>query len=111
VERGGLLALTFTCRNDSAYALNGAQAVVTLPEGVTFDSASSGSVTLQAQDVVVSLGRLLPGSAVTLEVRGRVSESAPGPKLEGFGILRSGTALPVAGNRTITRLNQAKQQE
>jgi uncharacterized repeat protein (TIGR01451 family) len=101
--RGGPIAFTFTFTNESRYALNGAQAIVTLPEGVSFESVSEGTATVHGRDVVVSLGRVRPDQIVRLQIEGRVSDSiAIRDDLDAFGILRSGTALPVSGNRTST---------
>jgi hypothetical protein len=102
---GGELVLKFKFENESHYALNGAQAVVKLPEGVAFESASIGAVTQHDDEVVVSLGRLVPEQSVTIEIRGRVDKAVKnGSKLESIGILRSGTALPVSSEPTSTKV-------
>jgi hypothetical protein len=106
--RGGPIAFTLTFKNESRYALNGAQAIVTLPGGVSFESVSEGTATVQGRDVVVSLGRVRPGQTVGLLTNGRVSDSIGiRGDLQAFGILRSGTALPVSGNRTRTVVGDA----
>ena len=103
VEPGDPIDLTFKFKNGSQFALNGAQAVVTLPEAVSFDSVSQGTATQNGRDVVVSLGRVLPGSTVTLVFHGHVSAPAHGDALHVSAALRSGTALPVpGGHATIT---------
>jgi uncharacterized repeat protein (TIGR01451 family) len=110
--RGGSISFTFKFRNDSPYALNGAQAVVTLPEGVSFESVSSGTATIHGHDVVVSIGRLRPDQTISLQIEGRVSNSADtGDVLRASGVLRSGTALPVAGNRTSTKVRGTSDHE
>jgi uncharacterized repeat protein (TIGR01451 family) len=98
---------TLTFRNRSGVALNGAQAVVTLPVGVVFESASTGTATVRGSDVVVSLGRLAGDSPVTLHVYGRVLDSAP-KHLDGQAILRSATALPVSGGKATTNTHDRK---
>jgi hypothetical protein len=98
VSPGDPITVSFTFRNRSAYALNGTQVVMTLPGAVTFDSASTGEATVQGHDVVVSLGRTVPGGKIEVEIEAHVSPSASGlASLSIGGLLRSGTALPVAG--------------
>src|SRR5262245_10708991 len=58
VAPGDAIDFKFTFRNGSAYALNGAQAIVTLPEDVILDSVSLGTATQHGSELVISLGRL-----------------------------------------------------
>jgi hypothetical protein len=53
--------------------------------------------------VVVSLGRLAGDSAVTLQIQGRVLDTAP-KHLEARATLRSATALPVDGGKAMTKV-------
>jgi len=102
---GGQITFTFAFKNGSAYALNGTQVVVTLPAGVLFDSVSDGTATVQGQDVVVTLGRTVPGTAVTLSLKAHVSGSAAlDSKLTSSALLRSSTALPVVANSQTTKV-------
>jgi calcineurin-like phosphoesterase family protein len=102
VKPGDSIDLSFEFRNRSAYAMNGTQVVIALPDGISFEFASEGTTTLHGHDVVVSLGRTLPGQEVELEIHGRVSSSLKrGTHLAIGGLLRSSTALPVAA-RTVT---------
>jgi uncharacterized repeat protein (TIGR01451 family) len=104
VAPGDQLTFTLTFKNGSAYALNGTQAVLTLPEGVSFVSASEGSMsdgtlTHQGQDVVVSLGRTMPNQTITLLITGQVSDSLKqGSNLNSEGTVRSATALPISAD-------------
>jgi uncharacterized repeat protein (TIGR01451 family) len=109
---GGTITFTLTFKNASDYALNGAQAIVTLPEDVSFESVSAGTATVHGRDVVVSVGRLGPDQGITLQVEARVSSSVDRDSiLHGFGVLRSGTALPVAGDRTSTTIGPEHRHE
>jgi uncharacterized repeat protein (TIGR01451 family) len=109
---GGPITFTLTFKNASGYALNGAQAIVTLPEDVSFESVSAGTATVHGRDVVVSVGRLTPDQGITLQVEARVSSSVDRDSiLHGFGVLRSGTALPVSGNRTSTTIGPEHRHE
>jgi uncharacterized repeat protein (TIGR01451 family) len=101
---GDAIEYTFTFRNDSRYALNGAQAVLTLADGVAFDSTSAGTATVQGRDVVVSLGRLDAKSTVTLHIRAHILLTAPN-HLEAVGELRSGTAMPVTSKKAHTNVH------
>jgi uncharacterized repeat protein (TIGR01451 family) len=102
---GGQITFDFTFKNGSAYALNGTQVVVTLPAGILFDSVSDGSATVQGQDVVVTLGRTVPGTAVTLYLNAQVSGSvALDSKLTSSALLRSSTALPVVADSQTTKV-------
>jgi uncharacterized repeat protein (TIGR01451 family) len=95
--RGSLVTLTFTFKNRSPYALNGTQAVLTLPDGVSFESATEGTAVVHGRDVVVSLGRTLPGQTIELQITGRLSDSLKvGSTLTVLGTLRSSTALPIS---------------
>jgi uncharacterized repeat protein (TIGR01451 family) len=102
-EPGDGIDYTFMFQNGSRHALNGAQAVLTVPEGVVFQSVSRGSATENGQDIVVSLGRLAGNSTVTLHIRGYFTKRAP-KHLEALGVLRSGTALPVVGKKVISNV-------
>ena len=102
-QRGSVIPFTFTFTNHSSYALNATQAVVTLPAGVGFESASDSTAALHGQDVVASFGRTLPGQTINLQIRGRISASvAEGSTLRGVGTLRSSTAMPVSASSETT---------
>ena len=102
---GSELVLSFRFENESRHALSGAQAVFKLPEGLSFESASRGTTTVNGQEVIISLGRVVPEQSVTLDVRCRVSLGVrAGSSLRVFAVLRSGTALPVVGEPTSIRV-------
>jgi hypothetical protein len=105
VAPGDAIDFTFIFKNGSAYALTGAQAIVALPEDVIFDSVSLGTATQHGSELVISLGRLVPGSTTTLHVHGHVSSPAH-HKLHASAALRSGTALPVVGAESTTKVHK-----
>jgi hypothetical protein len=106
-RRGGPIELTFRFRNRGAYALNGTQVVIRLPDGVVFESAHAGTATVQGNDVVVSLGRTLPGQDVEVGIQGHVSHSVKvGSTLDIHGLLRSSTALPVVARGRVTKVDR-----
>src|SRR5262249_24460798 len=94
--RGGLVHFSFIFKNGSPYALNGTQAVIRLPHGVSFESASEATATVHGRDVVVTLGRTLPAQTIEMQIKARLSDSlAVGSILTALGTLRSSTALPI----------------
>jgi len=96
VRPGGAIELSFTFWNGSDVALNGTQAVITLPDGVSFDFATAGTATVHGNEVVISLGRTRPGQRVELQIVGDVSPTLKrGSRLVMTGLLRSSTALPL----------------
>lgn len=102
------MVLTFKFRNDSRYALNGTQAVITLTEGISLESVSDGTATVQGRDVVVSLGRTLPGRTINVQLKARIPDSVPPDStFIVAGLLRSGTALPVAASATEVKVVRA----
>jgi len=93
---GSVRTLDVKIENGSAYGLNGAQIVLTLPEGVSFDAVNAGTATVQGQDVVVSLGRIPPAGTRILQITVIVPASGDeGSDLDLDAELRSSTALPV----------------
>jgi uncharacterized repeat protein (TIGR01451 family) len=104
VVQGGELDYTLNVSNLSSHALNGVQAVVTLPTGVDYIGGLSDAITLQGQnDVVVTLGRLAAGESRTITVSSAAGEDlAAGTQLTAKANLRSATAQPVASNTVAT---------
>jgi len=93
---GSVRTLAVKIENGSAYGLNGAQIVLTLPEGVSFDAVNAGTATVHGHDVVVSLGRIPPAGSRTLQIAVVVPASGDeGSDLDLDVELRSSTALPV----------------
>jgi uncharacterized repeat protein (TIGR01451 family) len=104
VSVGGQFVYTLSISNHSGIALNGAQAVITLPDGVQFVGAAVGSATIDGSNVVVTIGRLASGAAVAVDVA--VQAPASGSKhLMAHGSLRSATALPVDGGVANTKID------
>jgi hypothetical protein len=84
-------------------ALNGAQAVFTLPEGVQFVSSSGGvSVTVNGSTVVVTLGRVSPGDKVKVSITVQALEKA---EMHARAQVRSATAMPVDAGSANTHVS------
>ena len=91
-----LLTYKVNVTNNSPYALNGTQVLVTLPFGVSFADKLSDSVTKHVQDIALTIGRLERGAQSSVQLVGRVAPNLPvGTKLNGKVMVRSATALPV----------------
>jgi hypothetical protein len=103
---GSTVSYTLHVANHSRYALNGTQAVFTLPKGSQFAGEVSNMVTQHGREVVVTLGRLVTGAqrdvsiTVTLPKHGMLHASAE---------LRSATAMPVKARLLMTERNEAAQ--
>jgi len=104
VSAGAQFVYTLSISNHSGIALNGAQAVITLPDGVQFVGAALGSATIDGSNVVVTIGRLATGAAMAVDVI--VQAPASGSKhLMAHGSLHSATALPVDGGVANTKID------
>jgi uncharacterized repeat protein (TIGR01451 family) len=102
---GGALVYTITVKNDSTFALNGAQVRLTLPSSAGFAGSTSDTLTVQGSDVVLTVGRLAVGSQQIVQVKSRVSANAGiGSQIVANASVVSGTALPVATNSVTTKI-------
>jgi uncharacterized repeat protein (TIGR01451 family) len=101
VVPGGQLTYTLTVHNGSSHGLNGAQAVFEIPGGVTFVSSPDGGATQVGNQVVVTIGRLDPGSSSVVHLQTQVNAEA-GSELEATALLRSSTALSAPANEVHT---------
>ncbi|MBI1396785.1 MAG: hypothetical protein GC151_12450 [Betaproteobacteria bacterium] len=100
-------------RNGSAYALNGTQLVVDLPEHATYAGPTGDDVTLHGHTLVLTIGRLANGETRTLDIpvtfgRGERGRDGDAHGERGHGRehgdalsveLRSATAQPVGARR------------
>lgn len=92
VKAGTAFMTTLAVTNQGNFALNGTQAVFTLPEGVQYVSASGGEVTVNGSTVVVSLGRLGVGDTAAAQLSLAASKQGA---LRVRSQVRSATAMPV----------------
>ena len=100
---GQILTYTITVRNSSKYSLNGAQVRFELPENAQFAGTPGTTVTLQGDNVVLTLGHLDAGAVQSVEVPVQVPSSKhPHQVLFAHASLHSSTALPVESNPVIT---------
>lgn len=96
---GGTITYSVRVRNGSAYPLNGAQVVISLPDGAAFAGTASDTLTVHGTQVVVTLGRVGVGGMQSVQVNATLASSlAAQTMLKASAVLRSSTALPVASN-------------
>ncbi len=96
---GSTITYSVRVRNGSAYALNGAQVVIHLPDGAAFAGATSDALTVHGAQVVVTVGRIGVGGVETVEVSATLAAGfSARTMLQARAVLRSSTALPVSSN-------------
>ena len=104
VSAGSQFTYSLSISNNAPMALNGVQAVLTLPEGALFVGATGGSSVVIGSSVIVTIGRLAAGATITVQVTVRAPVS--GSKyLTARGSFRSATALPVDAGAANTNVN------
>lgn len=96
ISKAGNIDYSVSVTNNSRYALNGTQIVITLPKGVSFISDKSQVVTQSGEDIVFTLGRLEIGKQRQIHLQGIISANMrPGTKLSARALVRSSTASSV----------------
>jgi len=104
VHSGDELTYTVTLKNNSQYSLNGTQVRLLLPGGVSFAGTTGNTITLQGNEVVVTVGRLATGAEQSVSIPTAVSSENRG-RIEAFASVTSSTALPLFTNSTITTVS------
>ena len=106
-ETGTGQGLTYevAVRNGSDYALSGTQVRLRLPQGVGFAGTLSGDVTLQGDEIVLTLGHLAVGAERTVEIPVQVSSAGHRHAVlrAGAGVYSS-TAQPLKTNPVVTNI-------
>jgi hypothetical protein len=95
VQAGSGITLTVHLDNASTLPLNGAQVRLHLSNGLKFAGTSGDNITIQGNEVVVTVGRLDAGASQDVTVPVTVSG---GGDAGGFAELTSSTARPVFSN-------------
>jgi uncharacterized repeat protein (TIGR01451 family) len=105
VTPGTVLSYTLSVSNRTGYALNGTQAVVTLPKGASFTGTLGDAVTQNGKEVVVTIGRLEPEEIRSIQVEVKVpAVNDDDAVLIASAKIRSATAMPVDSNDVRTRV-------
>jgi uncharacterized repeat protein (TIGR01451 family) len=94
IDGGQTLTYKVSVRDASDYALNGTQVRLRLPHGLTFAGTLSDTVTLQGDEVVVTLGRLATGAEETVYIPALVPSAVHG-HLQAVASVFSSTAQPI----------------
>ncbi len=103
IRAGQTLTYKVFIKNRSRYALNGAQVRFELPRDVSFAGAPSNTVSLQGDEVVLSIGRIDTGAEQTIEIPVQVSSDVHrNERLSAAAGVYSSTALPLFTNPAST---------
>jgi hypothetical protein len=100
-KAGIAFAVTCSVANHGRYNLNGTQLLFDLPNGVTY-VGGTGSITMDGQRVIVTLGRLAVGDSQQVQLS-LVASNPGGKQIKAH--VRSATALPAEGDEVIVQVN------
>ena len=103
VKAGDLFAYKVNIKNSSPYALNGTQVRFPIPQGESFAGTLGGSISLQGNEVVITVGRVLIGETQTVEIPMQIAADAKGQILA-YAEVFSSTAQPVITDGTLTNV-------
>ena len=101
LQSGQAFSYSLTIQNNSSFALNGTQVRFKIPDNVTFTGTFSDILTLQGNELVITIGRLSASGSRTIEIPVQVSQTVRRfePVLANAS-LHSATALPVEAKPT-----------
>jgi len=103
IAPGQAITYAVSIRNDSEYALSGAQVRLRMPYDLAFAGTPSDVVTVQGDEIVFTLGYLAVGAQQTVEIPMSVpSNVRPRSVLRLRAHLYSSTALPLETNAVST---------
>jgi uncharacterized repeat protein (TIGR01451 family) len=102
IKRGQGLTYTVSLRNDSDYALSGTQVRFHLPQGLEFTGKPSDVLTVQGNEVVLTLGYLAVGAQQSVEIPASVPSNCRPQVVLAHARVSSSTALPVETNFVAT---------
>jgi uncharacterized repeat protein (TIGR01451 family) len=102
---GQTLTYTVTITNNSDYNLNGTQVRFMLPPSVTFAGTTGQTLTLNGNEVVLTIGRLAAGSEQSVQIPVLIAADARGLLLARAQV-SSATTLSVSTNSATTVLSR-----
>jgi Calcineurin-like phosphoesterase/Domain of unknown function DUF11 len=103
VKAGELLTYKVNIKNSSIHSLNGTQVRFHIPQGESFAGTLGGAISLQGNELVITVGRVLAGETQTVEVPMQVAADAKG-KLLTFAEVFTSTAEPVSTDGTLSTI-------
>ncbi|MGC2529544.1 MAG: metallophosphoesterase [Candidatus Acidiferrum sp.] len=107
VPPGGTITYTVDIRNNSQYSLNGTQVKFFLSPKVSFAGTTSDTITVEGNEVVVTLGRLASGADQTVSINAAVSsECRENDSVVARAVITSSTALPFFTNSVESRAHR-----
>lgn len=98
---GGSLSYAVHVQNNSHYSLNGTQVRLRLSPDVSFSGTAGDTTTVQGNEVVVTIGRLVAGASQDISIPTFVAIGSR-DEVTGLAVVTSSTALPVFSNRVRT---------
>jgi uncharacterized repeat protein (TIGR01451 family) len=103
VQSGETLTYSVLLKNNSSYSLNGTQVKLLLPPNVTFTGTTGDTITVNGNEVVVTVGRLAAGANQTISIAATASPNRGfDPWAAAFAVVTSSTASPLFTNPVIT---------
>lgn len=107
VKTGQSATFSVSIQNSSPYALNGTQVRFPLPQDTSFAGTSSDTLTLQGNELVVTIGRLAAGASQTVSIPVQISRNAHQfEHIQAVAGVYSATALPVWSNSAFSKVVQ-----
>jgi uncharacterized repeat protein (TIGR01451 family) len=111
VKAGQNIAYKVAVRNDSDFALSGTQVRFRLPHDLKFAGTASNVLTVQRDEIVLTLGHLAVGAQTTVEIQtlvlsdvGHHSDDRNHGVIHAHARVYSSTALPVETNEVFTNV-------
>jgi uncharacterized repeat protein (TIGR01451 family) len=101
VDAGGEITYTVHVKNNSQSSINGTQVRLRMAGNLSFAGTPGDTITVQGNEVVVTVGRLAVGTTQDISIPTTVSAGSHG-EVEGLAKVTSSTALPVFTNHAET---------
>ena len=102
-KAGEVLTYRVHLKNSSAFGLNGTQVRFPIPTGETFAGTLSRTISLQGNEIVITVGRVPAGATQTVDVPMAIAGKTKGAILA-YAQVFSSTAQPVVTDGTLTNV-------
>ncbi|MDD2723106.1 MAG: hypothetical protein PHH59_03670 [Methylovulum sp.] len=105
-KAGNTFSYKLSIGNNTGYALNGTQAVLTLPEHAELVSKLGDAAVQVGKTVIITLGRLDTDAVRNVQVDVKIPAIPNGnAKVAASALIRSATAMPVSSNQVLTKIS------